>query len=185
MKDFSTEIFTLLNKEKRLVILRDKPVDVNDIMIKWLTTKMTNEEHTRVAYFDSYLHHTINQIQKQLEPEDIKSDDLFRLELTNGSIILDKITYEQEHIKPDIIVFDGIQDSEELSQLFWKLRDYICDEKTTVIFIGYGDYYGTSVHEENHMFADIYWSGRDAYGNNYTKVRVVREREDGVLLLDS
>ena len=185
MQDFNTEIFTLLNKEKRLVILRDKPVDVNDIMVKWLTIKMTNEEHTRVAYFDSCLHHTISHIQELVEPEDIKSSDLFRLELTNGSLILDKITYEQEHIKPDIIVFDGIQNSEELRQLFWELQDYICDEKTTVIFIGYGDYYATSHCEKNHMFADIYWSGRDAYDNKYTKVRVVSERDDGVLLLDS
>jgi hypothetical protein len=184
MEEFNCGIFRILNKGKRFVILKDQSVDVNDIMAKWLAAKMVHCDNIVIVYFDSNLQHTISQIAELVDPESIKNEDLFRLELTNGSIILDKMSFNKETIKPNIIVFDCIQDSEELYHLFWELKDDICNVDTQVIFIGYGDYYGVSHQANNHMFADIYWSGRDAYDNRYTKIRIVKEDEDAQLLVN-
>ena len=183
MKDFRN-FFNILNEEKRVVILKDKPVDTASMMANWLATKMMFKK-TVVAYFDAHLNHVIRQAADLIDDNDIKEHELFRLELNNGSMLLDgKWELDKKSIKPDIIVFNAIQDSDDLRHKYWDLEKLLCDEDVRVIFIGYGDYYGVSDHENNHVFADIYWSGHDTFNNKYKRVRIVADSDNTELLID-
>lgn len=184
MQDFNTNIFALLDNDKRVVILKDKLVDTCNAMARWIATKMQFKKLV-VAYFMPGINYAIREVKSMVVDDEIKYDDLFKLELKNGSIILDGLyAFNKEDIKPDIIVFDGIQDCEKMRDMYWQLDTLLCDEDIRVVFIGYGDYYGTSNYECNHIFADIYWSGRDRFDNKYSRIRVVSENENHTLLID-